>query len=289
MEQMEHIDMLRLGKYTDMDRMFDNAMSNCVSECLEAYEKMQYKQALRFGWHKLRRYRDFWRSNCEGLHKDLVMRFIEVELIMLTPICPHFCEYMWQKLQKMGFPNAKGFIVNASWPKARDFDYTLNMQFDFIQEMRHKFQKEFASADRNRKKLDAKKKTNTPEFNACRIFVANEYLDYQTFVLNTLRGLYDEDSNSVDPSKYRPIFLKSEYPAKQTMDFATMLVKDHIPGRCAEALQTETPFNEIETIRNNLSLIVGDVKGVSGAHIFLYDVQDENKDDPKGVSERAIP
>merc|ERR1719273_1962337 len=54
--------------------------------------------------------------------------------------------------------------------------------------MRHMFQKEFAQADRNRKKLDAKKKTNTPEFNACRILVANKYLDYQIFVLETLKG-----------------------------------------------------------------------------------------------------
>jgi leucyl-tRNA synthetase len=250
---------------------------------------MQYKQALGKGWHKLRRYRDFWRSNCEGLHKDLVIRFIEVELIMLTPFCPHFCESMWQKLQAMGFPGAKGFIVNASWPKAREFDYTLNMQFDYIQEVRHLFQKEFASADRNRKKLDAKKKTNTPEFNACRVFVANKYLDYQIFVLKTMKDHYDEESNFVNSSKYRPIFLKADFPTKQTMDFATMIAKDHLPERGAEALSTETPFDEIETIQKNLQLIVGDVSGIPAKNIFIYDVEDANKDDPKGVSNRAIP
>merc|ERR550539_1557719 len=99
-----------------MDRMFDNAMSNCISDADEAYEKMQYKQALRCGWYNLQRARNFWRSNSTGLHKDLVMRYIEVQLILLSPICPHFCEFMWQSIQKMGFP-AKGCIIDAPWPK----------------------------------------------------------------------------------------------------------------------------------------------------------------------------
>merc|ERR1711879_206614 len=178
---------------------------------------------------------------------DLVMRFIEVQLLMLAPICPHFCEFMWQKLQQMGFPAAKGFIVNASWPAARKFDYTLNMQFDYIQEVRHLFQKEFANADRNRKKMDAKKKTTTPEFNSCRIFVANNYVDYQIFVLETLRGMYEEGSNSISPEQYRPVLLKAAYNTKKTMDFATMIVKDHIPERGSQALSTDTPFDEIST------------------------------------------
>jgi leucyl-tRNA synthetase len=289
-EQMEAQDMLRTGDYTDMDKMFDNAMSHCVQECHDAYEKMQYKQALGKGWHRLRKYRDFWRSNCTGLHKDLVMRFIEVQLIMLSPICPHFCEYIWQKLQKMGFPGAKGMIVNASWPKAKKFDYTLNMQFDYIQEVRHLFQKEFSNADKNRKKMDAKKKTNTPEFNSCRVLVASNYLDYQIFVLETLSGMYEEGSNTINPALYRPVLLKAkQYETKKMMDFATMIVKDHIPERGAQALGTNTPFDEISTIKSNLALVIGDVAGVPPENVHIYDVDDPNKDDPKNISHRAIP
>ena len=46
--------------------------------------------------------RDKYREvEMNGMHRDLVLRFIEVQTLILSPICPHLCEYLWQLLGKV--------------------------------------------------------------------------------------------------------------------------------------------------------------------------------------------
>ncbi len=46
--------------------------------------------------------RDKYRElSMEGMHHDLVFRFIEVQTIMLAPVCPHLCEHIWELLGKV--------------------------------------------------------------------------------------------------------------------------------------------------------------------------------------------
>lgn len=37
----------------------------------------------------------------EGMHRDLVLQFIECQTLLLAPICPHVCEYIWTLLDKV--------------------------------------------------------------------------------------------------------------------------------------------------------------------------------------------
>lgn len=37
----------------------------------------------------------------EGMHRELVFRFIEVQTLLLAPICPHLCEHIWSLLGKV--------------------------------------------------------------------------------------------------------------------------------------------------------------------------------------------
>ena len=60
-------------------------------------------------------------------------------------------------------------------------------------------------------------------------------------------------------TSYRKIFKTSGYSIKKVMDFATMIVKNELPERRGEALSTETPFNELETIEQYLDFVIGDV------------------------------
>ncbi len=60
---------------------------------------MMYKEALRTGFYELQISRDKYRELCfEGMHHDLIFRFIEVQALLLAPICPHVCEYIWTQL-----------------------------------------------------------------------------------------------------------------------------------------------------------------------------------------------
>lgn len=37
----------------------------------------------------------------EGMHRELVFQFIEVQTLLLAPICPHLCEHIWALLGKV--------------------------------------------------------------------------------------------------------------------------------------------------------------------------------------------
>ena len=37
----------------------------------------------------------------EGMHRDLVFQFIEMQTLLLAPICPHLCDYSWSLLAKV--------------------------------------------------------------------------------------------------------------------------------------------------------------------------------------------
>ena len=38
------------------------------------------------------------------MHRDLVFHYIEVQILIMCPICPHLCEYIWGLLGKVGGP-----------------------------------------------------------------------------------------------------------------------------------------------------------------------------------------
>ena len=57
----------------------------------------------------LRQVRDTYREQTtQGMHVDLVFRFIEVQAILLSPICPHVAEKIWQLIGKVGYGGRVG-------------------------------------------------------------------------------------------------------------------------------------------------------------------------------------
>lgn len=58
--------------------------------------------ALKEGWYEFQAARDSYREACTaaniGMHKELVFRFVEWQALMITPIAPHWAEYIWQEL-----------------------------------------------------------------------------------------------------------------------------------------------------------------------------------------------
>lgn len=104
---------LRSGPYTFNDRVFEAEMNRLVATTEKAYEGMMYKEALKYGFFEMQAARDWYRDYnlsvdanmgrddaAVGLHKDLVERFIEWQTLMMTPIAPHWAEYVWRDVLK---------------------------------------------------------------------------------------------------------------------------------------------------------------------------------------------
>lgn len=63
------------------------------------------------------------------MNGDLGLRFLDVQTRLVSPICPHYEEYVWRQLQKK-----EGFIINAGWPMADAPDLTLKGANKFLQD-----------------------------------------------------------------------------------------------------------------------------------------------------------
>lgn len=60
---------------------------------------MLFKEALRTGFFEMQAARDKYRELClDGMNIDLVLKFIEVQTILISPICPHVAEHVWELL-----------------------------------------------------------------------------------------------------------------------------------------------------------------------------------------------
>lgn len=94
-------DSLREGGYdTFHDKVFLNEIYLKIKETDEFFNKMLFKEALRTGFFELQAVRDKYRelSSMEGMNQKLIFYFIEVQCILLSPICPHVSEHVWSLL-----------------------------------------------------------------------------------------------------------------------------------------------------------------------------------------------
>lgn len=82
--------------------MFESEINLKIKETGEFFEKMLFKEALRSGFFEMQGIRDKYRELClDGMHIDLVLKFIEVQAIIISPICPHVAEHVWTLLGKV--------------------------------------------------------------------------------------------------------------------------------------------------------------------------------------------
>jgi leucyl-tRNA synthetase len=104
-------------------------------------DRTNFREALQTGFFGLQKARDTYRmlvGSC-GLHKDLVRKFIEVQAIVLSPICPYFCDYVWRTY--LGHTTS---VTQASWPTLPEVDMTISKQGEYLFANSHEFVKAVA-------------------------------------------------------------------------------------------------------------------------------------------------
>ncbi len=96
-----------------VDDWFESIINTAIKENTENLENMQFKSALLKGYLDLQRHLKWYTRRTNGdYNKELINKFIETQIKLLTPFTPHICEEMWN------FINGKGYVSNAAWPIA---------------------------------------------------------------------------------------------------------------------------------------------------------------------------
>eukprot|EP00160_Parvularia_atlantis_P014694 Unigene3808_Nuclearia_a/m.11609 Unigene3808_Nuclearia_a/g.11609 ORF Unigene3808_Nuclearia_a/g.11609 Unigene3808_Nuclearia_a/m.11609 type:complete len:1174 (+) Unigene3808_Nuclearia_a:3-3524(+) len=97
------------------DRVFASQIDQAIEQTRDNFDKMLFREAQKTGFFDMQSARDRYvavtASSGEGVHYDLIMRFIEVQTLLLSPICPHVAEHIWSKLLNKG-----SSIMRARWP-----------------------------------------------------------------------------------------------------------------------------------------------------------------------------
>lgn len=157
------------------------------------------------------------------MHAGLINQFIEAQLILLAPVCPHFCDYMWRKVLQR-----EGSVLKAAWPETPPVDINLAASaHDFnnsITTFRKLVLKALEPPKAKKGKAAAAPKYAPP--NAAHIFVARNYPAWQSKALGYLNSKFDkvchESSlcvawgvNTTRPrSLYRPCKIYTRGPAR---------------------------------------------------------------------------
>eukprot|EP00485_Elphidium_margaritaceum_P009966 CAMPEP_0202688616 /NCGR_PEP_ID=MMETSP1385-20130828/4108_1 /ASSEMBLY_ACC=CAM_ASM_000861 /TAXON_ID=933848 /ORGANISM="Elphidium margaritaceum" /LENGTH=1276 /DNA_ID=CAMNT_0049343631 /DNA_START=189 /DNA_END=4019 /DNA_ORIENTATION=- len=296
----------RDGDFNEMDKLFDNALNRAINETASAFECMRFRDVLRFGYHILRRNADYYMAHVNnGVHRELIQRYIDVQLVLLSPVCPHTTEAIWGQIHGQ----LNGFCVNAKWPQSQAEDLIRTLQFESLQQISHQFRDAYKNEerDRNRKLNKAKKGSETHaklqnKHNAAMVCVADDYKPEQKEVLRMLARIYDADKNALTVEKYKEYILENSSfgAAKQDsqkvntgggggkkkkqklskeqqaqLQFAAYMVNEIMPDRKKETFNERLAYDEFDFLSKNKELVFHGVN-VDLKKVTFYKESDNN-------------
>lgn len=190
-EQLANADKLRTGEFNFFDKVFENEMNQLLVLTDKAYEATYYRDALKYGVFEFQAAKDHYQVACQesGMHKDLVMRYIENQALVLAPITPHWSEHIWRDLL-----HKEGTITAAKFPEpSGPVDESVLAAANYIRNTI----KAVRDAENNLQKKKKKGKSVENPYNPnapkkLSIFVANKFPDWQEEVLAIAKSHYDQ-------------------------------------------------------------------------------------------------
>lgn len=144
-------------------------------------------EALRTGFFEYQAIRDTYREITMGnVHRKLILKFIETQAVILSPICPHVAEHVWELLGK------NESILKTRWPLVSEPDRVLISAGAYLDQAAHDFRlrmKTFLAAISSK---GAKKASNVPVEKPTHgtVWIAKSYPTWQSIILTLLQERY---------------------------------------------------------------------------------------------------
>uniref|UniRef100_A0AAY4AR72 leucine--tRNA ligase n=1 Tax=Denticeps clupeoides TaxID=299321 RepID=A0AAY4AR72_9TELE len=253
------------------DRVFSSDMSAGIIRTEHNYKRMMYKEALKSGFFEFQAVKDKYRELAiEGMHRDLVFLFIERQTLLLTPICPHVCEYTWTLLGKTNS------VLKATWPVAGRVDEVLMRSSQYLMETAHDL--------RLRLKAYMQPPKNKPPAKPshCTVYVAKHYPPWQHSTLSLLGKHYKSNNGSLPDNKV----IAGELGAmpelkkymKRLMPFVAM-IKDNLEKNGPQVLDLELKFDERMVLMENIVYLTNSLELDQIDVVFASEADDKIKED----------
>lgn len=269
---------LRSGKYNFHDKVFQSEIYKKVTETDNNYRKMLFKEALRTGFFEVQAARDKYRELCseDGMHKDLVYEYIGIQALLMSPICPHVAEHVWEMI---GNPRS---ILHEKWPTVGTYDETAIKASNYLMNAAHSFRIYLKnhSAAKKPKKGEPVKPVEKP--NRAVIWVALEYPKWQHIILTTLKTLNGPNGlpdNKTISSKLSEIPDLKKY-MKRVMPFV-QATRENMDRIGVDALSVGLEFDEVEILKQNIPYLSNtlDLDMIEVKYTTSDDVPEKTKED----------
>lgn len=269
---------LRSGSFSFLDDVFENEISACVNEAYAGYKNMRFSEALKAAWFDMENLRSQYSILTDGdVHADVIRRLLEVQMVVLSPFAPHFCEYMWRKVL-----GKDSLVVAEAWPTPdKEVSVPLSRKYAVVQGTLRSFR---LTLDKELSPKKKKKNTGNgvPPARPTHavIFVARAYKPFQQEMLKLLQKVeLDANYDPVDPAFMNKIKdaecmkAMSKDDRKKAMPFAAYVMKTEVKGRGPEALELELPFDEAEMLSDFVELMK---KQLGVTSVELASAEDES-------------
>ncbi|KAJ2672070.1 cytosolic leucyl tRNA synthetase [Coemansia spiralis] len=189
--------------FTAVDEVFVAEMDRHILATDDAYEAANHRDALKCGFHDFTNIRGWYMKYTitTGMHSALVRKWIERQVLLISPIASHWAEHVWKTI--MGNSNS---IMDF-----RDVEITLKKR------SKKKDSKTISAAS-------AEFDPNVPK--SLGIFVANESSAQQKDVISVLKDNYDSVTGTFDDkATIAALSKKGVLKNKKTMPFAQEIKK----------------------------------------------------------------
>lgn len=234
-DTLKTVDSLRTGEKNYFDLNFENEVNSAIERTRNAYEKMTFREALVSGFFELASKKEEYRIFAGSFHRDLYFRYLAVQLLLLSPIAPHFCEKHWELYQEaLNLP--RSLIVAEAFPTlSAPVSPNMTRQIDYIRSVlkiaRLTIEKSAKKAKKSPKKVIAYISPDYPQELQNSLIILNQY--YST-------------AQNPDLKEYINLVKKMNLDkgaAQKMMQFASFTVNDY-KERGLEAFELKVPYDE---------------------------------------------
>eukprot|EP01100_Stratorugosa_tubuloviscum_P003829 TRINITY_DN1930_c0_g2_i1.p1 TRINITY_DN1930_c0_g2~~TRINITY_DN1930_c0_g2_i1.p1 ORF type:complete len:1079 (-),score=561.16 TRINITY_DN1930_c0_g2_i1:2391-5627(-) len=248
-EMLKSNELIDVAPNTFADRVFLNSINKAIAETEFHFTKSNFRDALKSGFYDFQAARDTYRLVAgKNMNKNLIMRFIEIQTLLLTSITPHVCEYIWGTILKR-----EGLVINAPFPIGGAVDQTILEQNEYIADLLHEIRTKLQYLAKPKKGKGAPPNVKPT---SVVIYVATEYPAWQLSVLKILSGLV-ENNNTLPNEKAIITHLNAPELKpfiQKAMSFIAQ-IKIDIKIKGMRVFAAETPFNEVQLLTDSIEYI----------------------------------
>ncbi|KAK3868233.1 hypothetical protein Pcinc_026362 [Petrolisthes cinctipes] len=257
-------DTMRSGPNTVNDKMFIAEIILKIRETEEHYKTLMFKESLRTGFFEYSNLFHQYRERAQvqsGLHWDLVHRYLTTQVLLLSPICPHISDYVWQNIL-----NNERSILHASWPSTDEPDLSLTKASEYLAEASHYFRLRLKSHMTSGKGKKGETPTAPQPPSHGIGWVAKTFPKWQSIILTTMHDMYKKNKSLPDNKELSKALGSApslKKYMKKVMPFV-QAVRERMDKFGESALKDTIEFDERSILEENMDYLQAtlDLEGI---------------------------